>query len=473
MNENMPPADGLDDDALQQIQTAYGLTRDSVRELPERRLAWILKKLEIPSRPDARLEYELDSLRDDAGEIREESVTQAIEQLAAIRLQATSLSQEVAGVPTGDTVFPVDARMVFARAGLNADNTGWTALGPGNIGGRTRAIVIDPTNTDRIFASGVGGGVWLSTDAGMSWTPTDDLMANLAVCSLVMDPTDHNTLYAGTGEGFGNADAIRGDGIFKTADGGLTWVQLPSTKGNSNFFFVNSLAISNNGASLLAATAAGIYRSTDGGGSWNQVFVGRIGNVACDPADPTRAIAGGLAGAGTGGRAFHSSDGGATWQPATTPPAGNRRVQVCYAAANPQITYASFDSNPSQLWRSTDGGQTYAARNAQFMGSASNFLGSQGWYDNVIWAGSTVDADLVIVGGVDLWRSTDGGDTLLRISTWWHDDSAHADHHVIVTDPGFDGVNNKRVYFGNDGGVYRTEDVTTVGNNQSEPFTNG
>jgi hypothetical protein len=81
--------------------------------------------------------------------------------------------------------------------------------------------------------------------------------------------------------------------------------------------------------------------------------------------------------------------------------------------------------------------------------------------------------NLLIVGGIDLWRSTDAGNTLRRISTWWSDQSAHADHHAIVADPGYDGVNNRRVYFCNDGGISKTENVTTVGNNAVEPYTNG
>ena len=188
-----------------------------------------------------------------------------------------------------------------------------------------------------------------------------------------------------------------------------------------------------------------------------------------DPNDSSNAVAGGL----YNGQAYYSTDGGDTWQQATPATANGSRVQVCYAAANSATVYASVHADLSEIWRSTDGGQTYVSRNATSGGQAANFLGLQGWYDNVIWAGDPTDADLVIIGGIDLWRSTDGGNTLTPISTWSSDQSAHADHHVIVADPGYDGVNNRRVYFGNDGGVYRTENVTTVGNNATPPYTNG
>lgn len=456
------------EETIEKIQSNLGLPRESILEMPEMRLARVLHKLEIPDRPRARVEHERDALLDDDGAIPEGSRTHALAQLEKLRQETASLSRGVAGMPSGSVVFGVDARAEGPTAGLNANNTGWTALGPGNIGGRTRALVIDPTDTTRIFAAGVGGGVWRSTDAGDTWVPTDDLMANLAVCSMVMDPTDTNTLFAGTGEGFSNVDAIRGDGIFRTADGGATWTQIEATRGNSNFFYVNSLAISSNGQILLAGTTTGIHRSANGGQSWNHVLNVGIGNLAFDPSNSNNAVAGGL----SDGRAYFSTDGGNTWQEAIRPPSPNGRVQLCYAVANPSTVYASVEAG-SQIWRSTDGGQTYTSRNATYGGVAANFLGTQGWYDNVIWAGDPTNVNLVLVGGIDLWRSTDGGNTLRPISTWWSDQSAHADHHAIVADPGYDGTNNRRVYFGHDGGISRTDDVTTVGNNASEPYTNG
>lgn len=107
----------------------------------------------------------------------------------------------------------------------------WTPLGPGNVGGRTRALVIDPRAPRTMYAGGVAGGVWKTTDGGVSWRPLDDLMANLAVSSLAMDPSNSRIVYAGTGEGYYNSDAVRGAGIFKTTDGGLTWTRLPATPG--------------------------------------------------------------------------------------------------------------------------------------------------------------------------------------------------------------------------------------------------
>src|SRR5262245_53787427 len=103
----------------------------------------------------------------------------------------------------------------------------WQWLGPGNIGGRVRAIVINPSNSAVWFAGSVGGGIWRTDTAGASWQPVNDFMANLAVSTIVIQPGNSNVMYAGTGEGFYNADGIRGAGIFKSTDGGVIWSQLP------------------------------------------------------------------------------------------------------------------------------------------------------------------------------------------------------------------------------------------------------
>ncbi len=454
---------------IRQFQSQLGYTTETITNLTEQRVAKALHKLELGDRPQARLEHERGALLDDSGKIPDDSLARALNQLNRIRAGATTASLEVANMPAGKMLFSVDARTAAPTAGLNADNTGWTALGPGNIGGRTRAIVIDPADPTRIFAAGVGGGIWISHNSGSSWSAANDLMANLAVCSLVMDPNDSNTLYAGTGEGYGNFDAIRGAGIFRTTDGGSNWHQLAFTASNSDFFFVNALAISSDGSTLLAGTNNGIFRSTDAGQNWSQSFTIGIGNLVFDPTDMSKAIAGGLG----SGRAYFSTDGGSSWQTASRPTVVSGRVQVCYAIANTATVYASVQASPSQIWRSTDGGQTFTSKSATYQGTAANHLGAQGWYDNVIWAGDPTDVNLLIVGGIDLWRSGNGGDTLKPISTWWSDQSAHADHHTIVSDPGYDGAANRRVYFGNDGGIWRTEDVSTVGNNASEPYTNG
>ncbi|MDH4063008.1 MAG: hypothetical protein OEW19_01310, partial [Acidobacteriota bacterium] len=135
------------------------------------------------------------------------------------------------------------------------------------------------------------------------------------------------------------------------------------------------------------------------------------------------------------------------------------RVEVTYARAVTSVpgwVYVSTETG-SSVYLSQDGGATWGLR------SSPGHLGSQGWYDNVIWAGHPTNAALVIVGGIDLWRSTNSGTNFTKISQWQSaPTSAHADHHAIVAHPGFNGTTNNQVFFGNDGGIYRATDVLTV-----------
>lgn len=154
---------------------------------------------------------------------------------------------------------------------------GWSEIGPGNIGGRTRAIVFDPVNPDIMYAAGVAGGIWRSTNAGASWAVADDLMLNLAVSTIALDPSDSSILYAGTGEGFlAGRPGVRGLGIFKSIDAGATWTQLDGTVNGvpeGAFHYVNKIVISPNDSSrIYAATRFGVWRSLNAGQTWSVVL---------------------------------------------------------------------------------------------------------------------------------------------------------------------------------------------------------
>lgn len=176
------------------------------------------------------------------------------------------------------------------RALVNATpNNGWTALGPGNIGGRVLAVHIDPNNPSHLIIGAAGGGIWTSTDAGKSWTAVNDFMASLAVNALVDDPAN-GTIYAGTGE-YDAGDGMLGAGLFESTDNGTTWTALPATNplNNAAWYFTNALAINANGV-ILAATWRGVMRSTDGGQTWTQTYSGLASDVAFDPNHPDDAI---------------------------------------------------------------------------------------------------------------------------------------------------------------------------------------
>jgi PKD repeat protein len=353
--------------------------------------------------------------------------------------------------PDPSTNQPSSGDPVAFYAGIQ--NTNWTWLGPGNVGGRVRSIVIHPTQTSVMWCGGVDGGVWKTLNGGTSWFPLNDLMGNLAVACLVMDPFNTNILYAGTGEGTYNADAIRGAGIFKTFDGGSNWLQLASTA-NTSFQYVNRMSIDpTNSQVILAATRSGIFRTTNGGTNWTQRLTTETLCVGFNPTNSTQAIA-----SGYNGHTYYSIDGGLSWLAATGVPAPSGfvvgRVEVAYSLSNPLIVYASVDTNKGTVFLSTDGGHSYTFRSTGY-----NYLSSQGWYDHFVWA-DPVNTNIVIVGGTDVYRSTDGGVTFTDIGGYAG--SIHPDQHILVSSPLFDGVTVRTVYVGNDGGVFRATDIYTA-----------
>mgnify|MGYP001235117388 CR=1 FL=1 len=410
------------------------------------------------ARKQARSDWRLKSLVDENGAIPQDAVMVARAQLDAMNVAA----------PLG------------SAAGL--DSTKWTEHGPGNMGGRTRSLVIHPTKPDTMWTGAVSGGVWMTTDGGRSWSKTDDALTSLAVTSIVLDPTNPNTLYAGTGEQEGSWGSIRGAGIFKSTNGGLQWTRLASTAGAA-FHFVNRLAIAPDGSALLAATSSNeIYRSTDGGATWTSVFQGNattapVWDVVFHPTKSNLAVAAtNDIDANNNDEAYclFTTDGGLTWQRATgigSSGSTSNRIVLTYHAGyslGNGMVYAienRADLAPvaTQIWRSSDGGASYTLL------STNRILGDQGSYDSTIWVNpSDTDNmpsnDVVIAGGIVFWRSTDGGVTFTAISrdSAASRASAHNDEHCVVAHPGFNGVSNKTVFVGTDGAIYRTDDIFTV-----------
>jgi hypothetical protein len=375
------------------------------------------------------------SLRDDNGGISPNGLMRAKDQIESMR----SRLLESAAAPS-----------------LALTRSGWSWIGPGNVGGRVRALLVHPTAHATMFAGSVSGGIWKTINGGASWAPIDDFMANLAVTSMVFHPTNPQIMYAATGEGFSNADAIRGAGIFRSLNGGTTWSQLPSTNVPA-FYYVLRLAISRDARVLLAGTTAGLHRSTDAGGTWTRILSAPPAfDVDFHPTDSRRAIAG-----DRNGQAWYSTDGGATWNVALLPipisEAGSGRVEVAYAKGSPDVVYAVVDYDGGLLFRSIDGGATFV--HVARSDPAPILENGQGWYDLALWVNPR-DANDVLVGGVSLYRSRDGGQTFTQVSSPYG--QLHADQHIIIEHPAFDNAGNRTVFIGNDGGVYRMNDVSQL-----------
>ena len=355
-------------------------------------------------------------------------------------------------------------RLVSARKNLQekiqrgrfASSMNWFEMGPLDAGGRTRALALDPndTNHKRVWAGGVAGGLWYNndfTDANQKWIKIDDFWANLAISCIAFDPNSPQKMYVGTGEGWQNIDAVRGTGIWYSANNGTTWQQLSATSSNVDFNFVQDIAVNTNGE-IFAATQNGIYRSIDNGTTWQQVLLPTIGSTfAADleiASDQTIfATFGKISSSGSG--IFKSTDQGSTWTNITPDNTGARTElalapstlgssQVIYAVS----TYGDSPPNTGKIkWfkKSIDAGSTWTDI------IAPNFTSNQGWY-NLILSVHPTDANLIIAGGTNLSKTTDGGASW----TMLYYGLPYPDQHAIVYNP----YNPDQVLIGNDGGVF-------------------
>lgn len=393
-------------------------------------------------------------------------------------------------------------------AGVSGKTAGsWIPLGPGNIGGRTRVLLIDPRNPNVFFAAGVSGGVWKSLNGGQSWIPLFDPLPNITVNSLVMDPADPDTLLAGTGEGYfrevvrGTGLPLRGAGIFVSRDAGLSWSRLESTN-SSAFHWVNDLVISRTDARrIYAATRDGVFRSTDRGQSWERVLDPNVQGGCLDLVSRTDQTADYIfASCGTFAEATvwrnRAAESAAAWEAILDEP-GMGRTSLAIAPSDQNVIYALAASNEpgpggrfSQgllaVFRSERSGErgSWEARTRNSDPDVVNTMLltnplpalfpiceprttdparyiTMGWYTNVI-AVDPVDPNRVWAGGVDIFRSDDGGRRWGPASYWWAagDRSfAHADQHAVVFHPSYDGEANQIMYLANDGGIFRTDNA--------------
>ncbi|MDX2041393.1 MAG: hypothetical protein SF097_09090 [Acidobacteriota bacterium] len=420
-------------------------------------------------------------------------------------LKAQERMQQMAQFSTAENRGAL-SRAQLRKAGLDQQLGEWTSLGPGNIGGRTRAILIHPQTPNVMYAAGVSGGVWKTTNAGQSWTQLTDLLPNLIVVSLAFDPQNPEVIYAGTGEFFGSAGGtggatIRGAGIFKTGDGGVTWTPLSFTANNASFFTVNDLVVSpNDSRRVYAGTGNGVWRSLDGGANWTQVLTQNVFNGCSDLAirsDRTTDFVFAACGNFQQATVFRNTDaaGSGGWNAVLTEN-NMGRTALAIAPSNQNTIYAvtvalsgTHANGLHAVFRSTDGGAsgswTPQVRNtdpirlntailsrpenatATDCGNALNniFNNGQGFYDLAIAVDPT-DENRVWVGGIELFRSDDGGRNwgLASFAVQGRGRNLrfgdiYADQHTIVFHPNYDGAGNQTMYVGNDGGIYRTENA--------------
>ena len=352
----------------------------------------------------------------------------------------------------------------------NNDNANWVSKGPINTpiilsngkkrgNGRINCIAFDPINADIIWVGSPSGGLWKTEDGGITWSTTTDDLPVIGVSSIAINPLDNNIMYIVTGDA--NASDTYSIGVLKSNDKGVSW----NTTGLSYFVDneqrANKVIINpNHPDSVFAVTNTNIMLSIDAGNNWSSVgIVGRWRDIEFKPGNPYVIYAAKQSNGGSD--VYRSKNGGATWNIINSGVAssGKDRPLLAVTPANPNVIYALYSATDDSfhgLYKSSNSGDSWTLQS-----NSPNILGrdvdgtssgGQSWYDLSLGV-STVDENLVYVGGINIWKSNDGGVS-------WNIDAnsgnnqqlysyMHVDQHALEFNP-----LNDIAYAGNDGGIY-------------------
>ena len=306
-------------------------------------------------------------------------------------------------------------------------NLNWKERGPNNVSGRARAILVDPDDptNDTWYLGSVGGGIWKTTDGGISWRNLTADLPSLATATLAMSVANTNVIYAGTGEAYGSIDFISGQGMWRSADKGETWEQIQGTANKIEFSSFSRIIIDPEDENTLVVSAigntrrifslrklSGVYRTTDGGDTWTQTYDSgrkKVQQVIANPLNFNTQYATIKA---TG--VIKSMDGGITWQDISTGLGDlDSRLELAIAPTDTNRIYISAvgGESGSVLFISFDAGETWQ-EGAEKNGKDYDWLGGQGWYDNTI-AVNPFDENRVYVGGIGIFEHVIIDDGLL------------------------------------------------------------
>lgn len=336
----------------------------------------------------------------------------------------------------------------------------WTPLGPfavpsgynGYRGlGRVNAIAFHPTDANKIYIGAPSGGIWMTSDGGQTWSTYTDILPTLGVSAIAVDHVNPDVIYIGTGDR--DAGDAPGLGVWKSVDGGLTYAESNAGMGNVTVGRLLMHPADNN--ILIAATSGGIYKSTDAGQSWVRNAQGNFKELVFKPGNPD------IMYAATGGSFYRSINTGDSFSIINNGLTGGSRGVIGVSAANPEIVYflTTYNDSYKGVYQSNDSGLSFTLRSTSpniMSWGCNGGSGGQAWYD-LDMAVDPTNADVIFGGGVNIFKSSNGGTNWFITAHWYGDcnvTSVHADLHILEYNP----LNN-RLYAGNDGGVYWTDNA--------------
>ncbi|MCH8335515.1 MAG: glycosyl hydrolase [Proteobacteria bacterium] len=349
------------------------------------------------------------------------------------------------------------------------------SIGPALMSGRIADIAIDPTNPSTWYVGVGSGGVWKTENGGTTWTPVFDGEDTYSIGCITLDPNNPSTIWVGTGENISGRHVGYGAGVYRSRDGGITWENMGLTASEHIGMIrvdprdSNTVYVASQGPLWSGGGERGLYKSTDGGQSWDKILGDGLGNtdiddqytgvseVHLDPRNPDvvyavswqrfRNVAVLLDG-GPGSGIHKSTDGGATWRELTEglPKEDKGKIGLAISPQNPDVVYATIElaHREGGFFRSEDGGESWEKQNDYLSG------GTGPHYYQEIFA-SPHKFDRVYQMDVHLHTTENGGRDFVRTSS----DKKHTDHHAMAFHP----TDEDYLLVGNDGGVYESVDL--------------
>lgn len=425
-------------------------------------------------------------------------------------LEALQWMADVQTYPTGE--LPAEAhyaawlkaRRLPAMTASSRSTDPWESMGPHNRGGRMLSVTFNPLNPRTIYAGSASGGVFRSYSAGegaQAWERLELGFPVLGVSSIAFPKDDSTTIFVGTGEvynhnatgtgaAYRNTRGSAGIGVLRSQDGGQTWhLSLDFSYAQSKGVWEVVVAPSDPNR-VYAATTDGVYRSDDGGDSWSWILdISMATDLVVHPADADRVVVACGNFLTTGYGLYRTTNGGTSWQKVISngvPAVYRGKAQLAMAPSDPNVLYASFgdgfttSEGASWLCRSLDFGLTWQLR------STKDYSKWQGWFAHDV-AVSPDNPDRIVVIGIEIWRSEDGGLTLTQTSTGGTGFSnpppqgpdgvatyVHSDAHDVIFHP----AEPNSLFICSDGGIHRSDDFASTfssrnGGLQTAQFYNG
>ena len=373
--------------------------------------------------------------------------------------------------------------LVFSPIAISADENGppkpglnestlkglaWRNVGPAMTAGRIADIAVNHEDRSTWYVGVGSGGVWKTENRGTTWTTVFDSEASYSIGCITIDPNDADIVWVGTGENVSGRHVGYGDGIYRSLDGGKSWTNM-GLKDSQHIGMIridprdsNVIYVAAQGPLWSAGGERGLYKTTDGGKTWNLIlsageYTG-ANEVHLDPRNPDvvyaslhqrfRNVAALMDGGPESG--IHKSiDGGKSWRELKkgVPAEDKGKIGLSISPVDPDVIYATIElaQRTGGLWRSLDAGESWEKRSDEV------YSGTGPHYYQEIFA-SPHDVDTVYQVAPTLYRTTDGGKTMQPV----RNGSVHGDYHSVVYDP----ANPDYLMVGTDGGVYESFDNT-------------